>query len=293
MIQSIAYHAEQAGPRLLVLGAVHGNEKCGTAAIRRVCASLDSGQLTLTRGRVTYVPVCNPGAYAADTRFVERNLNRYLVPMAAPDCYEARLGNALCPLLADCDMLLDIHSYTIGGAPFVIVDAEAEAAERAFAACLGAAVTLSGWAQAYAATGKKKAQADENESVGTIQWARRHGAMGATIECGQHKDPTAEPIAYHAIHNALRHLGLVAETRQDQRDITPRRITMTQVYYHDDAGSFPQPWANFDAVKAGEVMGVRANGEVLRAPQDGVIIMPRPGFAPGEEWFYFGVEAAR
>ena len=49
-----------AGPRLLVLGGVHGDETCGSAGIDRVLAELDAGTLQLLRGQLTLVPVANP-----------------------------------------------------------------------------------------------------------------------------------------------------------------------------------------------------------------------------------------
>jgi predicted deacylase len=39
------------GPSLIVLGAVHGNEVCGTRAIGRLLAELDGGSLALARGQ--------------------------------------------------------------------------------------------------------------------------------------------------------------------------------------------------------------------------------------------------
>ena len=40
----------RAGPRLLVLGAVHGNETCGPRAIEKVLADFDVEKLKLLRG---------------------------------------------------------------------------------------------------------------------------------------------------------------------------------------------------------------------------------------------------
>src|ERR1700722_2564509 len=118
MIESIVYTGPNPGPKLLVLGAVHGNEKCGTLAIKRICREFDEGRLKILRGQATFSSITNRRAYENNVRFVERNLNRYLVPMAEPDCYEAQLGNVLCPMLAACDVLLDIPCYTVGGPPF-------------------------------------------------------------------------------------------------------------------------------------------------------------------------------
>ena len=48
------------GPRLLITGAVHGNERCGTEAITRVMAELDSGTLSLRSGPVSYTHLTLP-----------------------------------------------------------------------------------------------------------------------------------------------------------------------------------------------------------------------------------------
>ena len=67
------FRALQPGPRLIVLGAVHGNEIAGTRAIERVLSEFDSGALSIVRGTVTFVPVTNPLAYRNAQRIGERN----------------------------------------------------------------------------------------------------------------------------------------------------------------------------------------------------------------------------
>lgn len=111
----------QPGPRLLVLGAVHGNEVCGTRAIERILAELESGALAITRGQLTLLPVTNPLAYRKGERQGDRNLNRNLRVCATPTDYEDRIGNALCPLLQAHDVLLDLHSFHTGGQPFAML----------------------------------------------------------------------------------------------------------------------------------------------------------------------------
>ena len=67
--KSINYTGLGKGPRLIITGAVHGNETCGTKAILRVMAEIDSGKLLVANGSVTFVPVTNPLAFARGTRF--------------------------------------------------------------------------------------------------------------------------------------------------------------------------------------------------------------------------------
>ena len=108
--KSVTYAGADAGPRFIVTGAVHGNETCGTQAIERVIAEIDAGQLVIRAGHVTFVPVCNPLAYAKRERAGDRNLNRALGPTDSPADFEDRVANWLCPLLAANEVLLDLHS---------------------------------------------------------------------------------------------------------------------------------------------------------------------------------------
>ena len=71
MLDVVEFEGEMPGPRLTVLGAVHGNERCGTEAIHRVTASLRSGDLALTSGTLVMVPVTNPRANAENLRFID------------------------------------------------------------------------------------------------------------------------------------------------------------------------------------------------------------------------------
>ncbi|MDX2027743.1 MAG: succinylglutamate desuccinylase/aspartoacylase family protein [Alphaproteobacteria bacterium] len=288
MIEPVVYTASTPGPRFLVIGAVHGNEKCGTAAIRRLIGDIDSGTVKIARGRVTFVPIANPRAYEADVRFTERNLNRYLGRMEKPDTYEARIGNVLCPLLEDCDVLLDIHSYTVGGAPFILAN-QGDAKGFDFARNLGGYTIMTGWAEAYAHSGRRKETSDE-ESTGTTEYARKFGAAALTIECGQHKDPQAPEVAYQAIRNALRYLNMVDEPSMARPAPSGSLlVTLTQVFYRDDEGHFPKNWKNLEPVTKGETLAFHADGRPIPAPANGVIVMPRADTPLGEEWFYFGV----
>jgi uncharacterized protein len=216
------------GPRLIVTGAVHGNETAGTEAIRRVLAELDGGEIDLVRGSASFVPVCNPLAYRRGTRMGERNLNRRLQPTSVPGEYEDRIANVLCPLLAAHDVLLDLHSFRTPGQPFVMRgpadnDGPLEpfrhaVAEARLAAHLGARRVVDGWMDVYAAgVAARRRRAltpgavfeDPAYGVGTTEYIRAVGGYGVTLECGQHDDPGAPEFAYRAIRNTLALLGLV------------------------------------------------------------------------------------
>jgi uncharacterized protein len=311
-LRSHTFHGLAPGPRLLVTGAVHGNETCGTQAITQLLAEIDAGALPIVRGSVTFVPVTNPLAYLLGQRVGERNLNRNMAPSAIPQDFEDRIANVLCPLLDAHEVLLDLHSFHTGGAPFVMVGpqnnrgtlepfAHAQA-EMQLALHTGPHRIVEGWLDTYSRGIQKriaKAAAEPDASraqtlvtnpnygVGTTEYMRSRGGYGVTLECGQHDDPQAIGVARHAILQTLALLGLNDEALKPepaQREI----LRLVDVVDRDHSGdAFIREWRSFDSVHAGQAIATRHGGQAVTAPQDGFIVFPNPRSAPGQEWFYF------
>lgn len=303
--QSIAFSGLAPGPRLIVLGAVHGNETCGTRAIRRIVPEIEAGALNIVAGRVSFVPVANPLAYARGQRTGDRNLNRNLAPTDAPVEFEDHVANWLCPLLAAHDALLDLHSFHTAGEPFVMLGPEnnagalepfARAAEEtALALRLGVRRFVDGWLDTYAAgvAQRQGSAADARYGVGTTEYMRAHGGIALTLECGRHDDPHAPEVAYRAIRGALAHLGI-----SDEAPPTPPAATealrLYRVVDRAHAGDMlARAWASFDPVRAGETVGTRHDGTPVAAERDGYVVFPNPDAAPGQEWFYLACRSNR
>jgi predicted deacylase len=302
--RSVNYTGQGDGPRLVIMGAVHGNETAGTQGIGRVMAQLDSGELAIVNGSVTFVPVANPLAYANGQRAGERNLNRNLFPNPSPQDFEDRVANWLCPLLASHDVLLDLHTFNADSAPFVMVgprdnDGPLEPfrhahEERALARVLGVKRFVDGWLRTYGAgverrlAGTGQLETVLRYGVGTTEFMRSAGGYALTLECGQHDDPGAPQVAYQAIVNTLAHLGLVdaprpAPVARDDMEV----LSMLEV--HDkqhDADAFSRPWASFDRVARGEEIGRRADGTPVLADADSIILFPDSAALANNEWFY-------
>ncbi|MDP1680484.1 MAG: succinylglutamate desuccinylase/aspartoacylase family protein, partial [Burkholderiales bacterium] len=212
-LRTVSYHGLAPGPKLLVLGAVHGNEICGAKAIAQLLQDIDSGQLNIERGTLTFVPVTNPLAYQLKQRTGDRNLNRNMAPSAIPQDFEDRIAIVLCPLLDAHEVLLDLHSFHTGGSPFVMIGPQNNrgtlepvskaAEEMQLALHTGAPRMVEGWLETYArgvsrrtaaplSAGSARAQTlvtNPNYGVGTTEYMRARGGYGVTLECGQHDDP--------------------------------------------------------------------------------------------------------
>jgi succinylglutamate desuccinylase len=315
-LQAHSYRGLAPGPRLIVTGAVHGNETCGTRAIERVLGELARGELEIVRGTATFVPVCNPLAYARGQRMGERNLNRRLQPTAVPNEYEDRVANALCPLLAAHEVLLDLHSFRGHGQPFVLrgpadntgpLEPFAHAgAEGRLAAHVGPVRIVDGWMDAYAggiarrreraAAGDALAAAaieDPVYGVGTTEYMRAQGGYGITLECGQHEDPQAPEVGYHAIRQALALLQLAEIPLQPPAARFECLSLTTVIDRHAEGDRFVRDWTSFDPLAEGELIALRADGSEVRAPGAGYIVFPDVGARPGHEWFYLAQPSER
>lgn len=303
------------GPRLIVLGGVHGNETCGTEGIERVLAELESGVLALARGHLTLIPVANPLARQRMQREGERNLNRQFQPGAPgqiPIDYEARITDVLCPLLASHDMLLDLHSFQSAGDAFAMIGprdntGSLEPFGRAFeegqlALHLGTSRVVEGWLDIYVDGITQRGQPLTEEALafgwGTNEFMRSQGGYGVTLECGQHRDPAAPDVAHRAIHAALRLLGMAAESSMPYQSAAGvaapqlmRLRSVTDRIHIDD--KFARAWATFDPVRNGELIGTRYNGTPVHAEGDGFIVFPNAEASPATEWFYFAVTSDR
>lgn len=308
--QSVSFRGMASGPRLIVLGAVHGNETCGTRAIRRVIGEIESGQLAIVAGSVSFVPITNPLAYVRQQRMGDRNLNRNLVPTDNPVEFEDRIANWLCPLLAQHDVLLDLHSFHTAGQPFVMLGPQdnrgtlepfsRSAEEAALAVRLGVHRFVDGWLDTYAtgvarrlAAGVSAREADVSYGVGTTEYMRAQGGIALTLECGQHDDPAAPDVAYRAILNTLAHLQL-SPASQPETVTETEALRLYEVIDRTHADDqFAHAWSSFDPVSQGELIGSRHNGAPVVADSAGYIVFPNPKALVGQEWFYLAKPSSR
>ena len=302
--KSVSYAGLEPGPKLIVLGAVHGNETCGTQAITRVLGEIDSGALEIARGKVTFVPITNPLAYARKDRIGDRNLNRNLAPTKTPKDFEDRVANWLCPLLQEHEALLDLHSTRAPTKPFATLgpldnDGKVQPfkhskEERTMARHLGVTRFVDGWLEAYAKGVERRVKdgtgSELNRSpiygVGTTEYMRSVGGYAVTLECGQHEDPGSVDVGYRAIHNVLAFLRISTEKAPEpvsEYEALSLREVVDRKHADDQ---FSRAWTSFDPLKKGDVVATRHDGTVIAAPSDGWIVFPDAKAKPGNEWFY-------
>jgi predicted deacylase len=99
---------QAAGPHLVIVGGVHGDEWEPMAACRRLIKELDSAQL---RGRVTLVPCVNEAAFARGTRMADDLLDLARVcPGKEDGSVTEQTAAALAKLIRTADYFIDMHT---------------------------------------------------------------------------------------------------------------------------------------------------------------------------------------
>lgn len=283
-IDSFVFKGDTQGPTLLVMGGIHGNEKCGPIALSRLVDELNTGARKIKAGTFVTAPICNPEAYRRHTRQCDANLNRIIRHHAEPVLYEHALANQVIALIDNADIVLDLHSYASGTRPFLFLDNDTQD-HRAFAMSLNIPYWITGWAEVYAELGNS----DVNDGD-TMFYSASQGKTALLVECGAHEDPVSADVAYHSVLRALVHFGMI-DDEEAISPATPQINHMYAIYLKEKPGHFTRDWQHLDKVSKGDILATYDDGSTVQAPADSVVILPKKSAEPGGEWFYLGQQA--
>ena len=281
-----------AGPTLLVVGGVHGNEPAGVAAGRRVLDRLraDPEVRDAVAGEVVFFQA-NVAALAAGRRYLARDLNRQWTPAliaaargavgpdpetavlaALADALDRVLERARGPVFA-----LDLHTTSAEGIPFAI----AGGGDRALAAGLplpvivGLQESLGGTLTEYLAARGCAALAVEGGQTGSPEAAAN---LEAAIQVGLAAAGVARLPGLEAAQ------GLLARARGD----LPRQIEVALRHPVGPGFRMEPGFANIQRLAAGTLLA-REDGGEIRAPFDGLLLLPLYQ-AQGSDGFFYGRE---
>ncbi|MFG6084128.1 succinylglutamate desuccinylase/aspartoacylase family protein [Paracoccus litorisediminis] len=294
MIETVSFHSLKPGPRVIVTGAVHGNEVCGPKAITRMIAEFRAGRRELLCGSVTFVPVVNAMAYRLDRREGDRNLNRSLRDYPVPLVNEDRVANVLCPLLRAHDVLIDLHSFGSEGPAFALFGPEAPgselepkaqpALEGKLVRALGLPFAVRGWMPAHLKALELHGRSDEiGHAVGTSEFMRFSGGAAITVECGSHKDPASVEVAHAVIARGLAALGLIIVETGSESTVPQILEIGDAIMAESDEDTLLRAFVTGEPVRAGEVIGHRADGTAITAAHDGAVIFASGRVRAGSE----------
>lgn len=282
-VTRIAHEPERPGPMLAIVGAIHGNERCGLSAIERLREELTGGALELSAGTLFLVHG-NPEATLARTRHTPSgaDLNRLFdydfVSELDPRLWQPEHHRALAlrPLLTAVDAVLDLHSTTAPTPPFAI--ASRVAASEAFALALGLRYVTLGW--------DGPGLLGDRVLLGPLT---RRERPGVAVECGQHDDPRAPEVAYACARAALAYFGMIAERAPEPPEPPLRLAIRAAVKRPSVSFRFERPLAGMERLAPGDVIG-HGDHLVLSVRNPCFAIMPNDEVSVGEDMLYIAEE---
>jgi len=167
---------------LLIVGAVHGNEKVGVEVVKRLNGLVGKKQvLGLT---------ANNKAFSQNVRFIDQDLNRSF-PGNPKGNYEEQRAFQLVRLIKKFNYVLDLHSFSCKSKPFVIVT-KRTAQHLVFAKAVGIKRIV--FMSPELASGKALID---------------HCQCGVSVEAGRHGSKITDRRAENVIENVLSELGFL------------------------------------------------------------------------------------
>jgi predicted deacylase len=272
-----------AGPHVMVTAVVHGNELCGAIALDWLMRE----NARPVRGKLTFM-YCNVAAFLSfdpanpqASRFVDEDFNRVWAEATLDGSRKSReLARAreIRPLVAQADLLLDIHSMQHPTLPLMLSGPLEKG--RRFAREVGVPETI---------------VSDEGHSAGKRM--RDYGAFAdpaspknaLLIECGQHWETDSVDVAKETALRFLLATGCVArnwiEARLPQhKPAAQRTIEVTHaVTIGSEDFRFVAEFKGLEVIaKAGDEIA-RDGDRIVRAPYDNcVLIMPSRRLGKGQ-----------
>lgn len=276
-------HGGRAGPTLICVAGIHGNEPAGVHALRRVLASLSDRAGDMTGHFVALAG--NLAALSEGRRFIDRDLNRAWTN----DRLHALRGNGKVDgcvedqeqleLLAEFDDLLreargsvyalDLHTTSGPGGVFSAFTDSLP--HRAFASAVPVPMIFG---------------LEEQVDGTLLNLLSEHGLIAITVETGQHDERAAVDRAEAAIWIAVVAAGLLpdrlAPEATDGRKLLqritghlPRALEMRyrRAMVEGDGFSMEPGYSNFQEVVEGQVIARDEDGYVV-VDEDARLLMP-------------------
>lgn len=291
-----SFIGDAAGPTLIVVGSIHGNEAGGYHALLRMAPEVEKIADRL-KGRV-YFLAGNTRALQKGVRFIDADLNRSWTarnlsshtPTAFRSSSEAREMNELLDIFdsilvtaEDEVYAIDLHSTSAEGLPFATVGDTLR--NRRFAQKFPISILLG----------------IEEQLDGTmLEYLNNAGAVTLGYEGGQHT--SADTIANHQalVWAAMVNTGILeslpdldvklARLRKSQRSGKIFEVRYRHAIVEDDEFCMDPGFNNFDTVDRGQAVAHDMHG-VVRAPETGLMLMPLYQRL-GEDGFFIGRRVA-
>jgi predicted deacylase len=272
------------GPQAAITALIHGNEVCGAHALDLLFRE----KFKPAKGKLTLI-FCNVAAYTrfdpndpTASRFVDEDMNRVWGANALDSerrSIELDRAREIEPLLAEIDLLLDIHSMQQPSPPLMLSGPLAKGRELAGKVGVPATVV-----------------ADQGHKAGLRM--RDYGGFGdpdspknaLLVECGQHWEQDSRDVAVETMFRFLHAIGQATDADLARHGLAPQPTDKQKFVEVTDAVtiatehfSFAQSYTGLEAIPQAGTVIAHDGTTPIKTPYDNcVLIMPTKRLKPGQ-----------
>ncbi len=258
------------GPSVVIMGAVHGNERIGVDIIEALKKLLEKVEIF---GEI-YLIIANPKAYEKNLRFIDCDLNRLFSnnfeqikkKKKKELMIEEKRAIEIAPILSKADYLLDIHSTIKKSIPFVYVENSKSHLKLAKV-----------FRAKYIISSLDSCQAKSLHSSAD-NFVDKHNGLGITYETGWQKDYAVFP---HVLKKTKIFLKSVASSFLDfpvedkkEKDHSEQIFIYKEIIPQKENFTFSMDYQNFDFLKKGEILAREGEDKII-IEKDSYIIFPK------------------
>lgn len=290
------------GPRVAIIGWMHGNEPVGARALDvlegTLAEELVGGSVLAVRANLEAARLNlrhTPGGRDLNRLWDQDTLEGLAARPTDALCYEERRALELAPLLLSCDAVIDLHSTSRPSTPFLLFRDDQRHA--AIARRLGVANLVTGMHENAVVEGGLGC------NVGLVA-GERSERLGFTFEAGQH---TAEGNTERAVEVVIRILHALGVWRTAPPPPGPPGEVYEVLDRFVQAEEGAEPWRfvgyeggpvgsgrrgplrrlhSFEEVQADEIIAQQGPDRVVRAQTPFIMLMPAPDTAPGTDLYF-------
>ena len=252
------------GKILSVFCGVHGNEKAGVYAVKKILKNI-----TIKKG-IVYFVFANPKAIKENKRFIEKNLNRCFLDKQKGNSYEEKRARDLIKILKDSDALLDLHaSNSSETTPFAITDNGLD--------------IVKSMNFKFIATGF-----DNLEPGATDGFMKNHHKIGICLECGYSgKSEENTELAYNSILQFLQYFNAI-ESKIPSYNINQKILHVDKVQkVTSENFKLTKTFVDFETIEKGFLIAKDETKQYI-TNKERVILFGTPGKPVGAEAYILG-----
>lgn len=268
------------GPCVVIMGAIHGNERLGEGIIARLLHDIKPENL---HGELVLI-IGNPEAYANHKRFMDSDLNRLFGPqfemlMKKPFQtfnIEEKRAVEIAPFLQQADYLLDIHSTIKPSVPFVYCENTKAHLDLAYL-----------FETEYVVSPAAHSRIPDLTSC-SDNYVDQHGGIGITYEAGWHRGPTIFPEVMTKTYKFLYAVGSLetpASTSGKYKKNSKKVAINDYIIPQTPDFHFKKDFSNFDCVEKGEIIA-EDGAKLFKAHKKSFVVFPKIDIVSGSPACY-------